>query len=95
MSNSIDMINDAESIPERWVWNFAPFLRMRYRLDKQGSVSLHYVGRSSQPSMNQLQPVADYTNPLNVVQGNPELKPPSATTYAYASRNSRPKARGR
>ena len=75
MSKSIDLINDAKSIPERWVWNFAPFLRMRYRLDNQSSVNLNYMGRSSQPSMNQLQPVADYTNPLNVVQGNPELKP--------------------
>jgi hypothetical protein len=75
MSKSIDLINSAKNIPERWVWNFAPFLRFRYRFDKQSSFNLHYMGRSSQPSMTQLQPVADYSNPLNVVQGNPNLKP--------------------
>ena len=75
MSKSDDLINVEKSIAERWVWNFAPFLRFRYRLDKQSSVNVNYMGRSSQPSMSQLQPVADFSNPLNVVQGNPLLKP--------------------
>ncbi len=75
MSKSDDLINADKSIKERWVWNFAPFLRFRYRMDKQSSVNVNYMGRSSQPSMTQLQPVADYSNPLNVVQGNPNLKP--------------------
>jgi len=75
MSRSRDLINSAKDIPERWVWNYAPFMRFRYKIDKQSSINLHYMGRSSQPSMTQLQPVADYTNPLNVVQGNPNLKP--------------------
>ena len=75
MSKSSNLINGAKSIPERWVWNYAPFLRFRYKFDKQSSINLHYRGRSSQPSMTQLQPVADYSNPLNVVIGNPELKP--------------------
>ncbi len=75
MSKSTDIINSLRNIPERWVWNFAPFVRFRYKIDKQSSVNFHYMGNSSQPSMTQLQPVADYTNPLNVVQGNPNLKP--------------------
>lgn len=75
MSRSKDLINSAKSIPERWVWNYAPFLRFRYRLDKQSSVNVHYMGRSSQPSMTQLQPVEDNSNPLNIVQGNPSLDP--------------------
>lgn len=75
MSKSTDLINSARNIRERWVWNFAPFLRFRYRFDKQSSIVLNYRSRSSQPSMTQLQPVPDYSNPLNVVIGNPELKP--------------------
>lgn len=75
MSKSINLINSDKNIPKRWVWNYAPFLRFRYRLDKQSSVNVNYMGRSSQPSMSQLQPVADYSNPLNVVQGNPNLDP--------------------
>ena len=75
MSKSTNLINGAKSIPERWVWNFAPFARFRYKFDQQSSLNLFYMGRSSQPSMTQLQPVADYSNPLNVVIGNPALKP--------------------
>ncbi|MBD5225691.1 MAG: outer membrane beta-barrel protein [Bacteroidales bacterium] len=75
MSKSINLINSAKNIPERWVWNYAPFLRFRYRMDKQSSINIDYNGRSSEPSMNQLQPVVDNSNPLNIVQGNPNLSP--------------------
>jgi len=75
MSKSENLITDAKSIPTRWVWNYAPFLRYRYKLGKSRSIMLHYMGRSSQPSMTQLQPVADISNPLNIVVGNPNLDP--------------------
>ncbi|MCD8385991.1 MAG: outer membrane beta-barrel protein [Bacteroidales bacterium] len=75
MSKSTDLINSAKNIPERWVWNYAPYLRYRWKMTKTRSMNVDYFGRSSQPSMTQLQPVADYSNPLNVVQGNPDLKP--------------------
>ena len=35
--------------------------------------NLDYRGRSSQPSMSQLQPVADKSDPLRIVVGNPSL----------------------
>lgn len=74
-TKSTNLSNANKSIPERTTWNYAPFLRFRYKFDKSTSVNVDYYGRSSQPSMNQLQPVADYSNPLNVVQGNPDLVP--------------------
>lgn len=74
-SSSTDLINDARSIPTRNVFNFAPYLRYRLKLTKQRSLNMFYSGRSSQPSMTQLQPVADKTDPLNIVIGNPNLKP--------------------
>lgn len=75
MSKSIDLINDARSIPKRTVFNFSPFIRFRYKFSKSRSLNIHYNGRSSQPSIRQLQPVADMSDPLRVVIGNPELKP--------------------
>lgn len=75
MSRSVNLISDAKSIPTRWVWNFAPFLRYRYKMGKSRSLMLNYMGRSSQPSMTQLQPVADKSNPMNIVVGNPNLDP--------------------
>lgn len=80
MSKSTNIINSEKNIPQRWVWNVAPFLRYRYKLGKSRSIFVNYRGRSSQPSMTQLQPVADYSNPLRVVIGNPNLDP-SFTHY--------------
>ena len=75
MSKSDDLINSERDIKERWVWNFAPFLRYRYRMGKSRSINVRYNGRTSQPSMSQLQPVADKSNPMRIVIGNPNLDP--------------------
>jgi len=43
---------------------------------KQGrDVFLRYVTRTREPSMNELQPFTDNSDPLNVYVGNPELEP--------------------
>ena len=74
-SQSIDLINSDRNIPKRTVFNVAPYLRYRYKMGKQRSLRIDYRGYSSQPSMNQLQPVEDRSDPLRIVMGNPELKP--------------------
>ncbi|MDE6652417.1 MAG: outer membrane beta-barrel protein [Paramuribaculum sp.] len=75
MSKSIDLINSERNIPERWVLNFAPFVNYRQRFSKTRSLNIRYNGRSSQPSISQLQPVPDMSNPMNIIYGNPDLKP--------------------
>ena len=75
MSSSTDLINSARNIPSHWVWSVAPFARLRYKFSKTRSLQLDYRMRSSQPSLTQLQPVADESDPLNIVVGNPDLKP--------------------
>lgn len=75
MSKSDNLIDNAKTIPARHTFNIAPYLRFRYRHSKTSSANIRYQGRSSQPSMTQLQPVADVSDPLNVVVGNPNLKP--------------------
>lgn len=74
-SKSVNLLNDAKNIPERWVWNVAPYLRYRWRPSKTHALNVEYRGRSSQPSMTQLQPVEDKSNPLAIVKGNPDLDP--------------------
>ena len=75
MSRSRNLINSDKNIPERWVWNYAPFMRFRYKISKVSSFNANYRGQSSQPTMAQLQPVADESDPLRVIQGNPDLLP--------------------
>lgn len=74
-SGSTDLINDERNIPTRWVWNIAPFARFRYRFSKTKSIRADYRARTSEPSLTQLQPVADVSDPLHITVGNPELKP--------------------
>ena len=75
MSSSTDLINSARNIPTRWVYNVGPFARIRLKFWEKGSLNINYRARTSQPSMSQLQPVADVSDPLNVIEGNPNLKP--------------------
>lgn len=75
MSRSVSLSGNKASIPARWTWNVAPYLRFRYKLSKVSSLNIFYHGRPSQPSIAQMQPVADTSDPMNIVQGNPDLKP--------------------
>lgn len=75
MSSSHDLIDNARDIPTRHTLNIAPYLRYRWKFSKQRTLNLDYRGRSSQPSMSQLQPVADKSDPLRIVVGNPSLDP--------------------
>ena len=75
MSKSKDLINSARDIKERWAWSVAPYARFRYKFTDTRNLNFFYRMRANQPSISQLQPVADESNPLNIVIGNPELKP--------------------
>lgn len=75
MSKSKNLIDETRNIPSRWVWNFAPFMRYRYRINTKSNLSIDYRARTTEPSLSQLQPVEDRSNPLRIVVGNPNLKP--------------------
>lgn len=74
-SASRDLINNARDIPTRWVWNVSPYANIRVKFSNSSSLRANYRARTSQPSISQLQPVPDVSNPLNIKIGNPELKP--------------------
>ncbi len=50
-----------------------PFLRINYDFSTSIGLSLNYRTRLNVPSITQLQPVADNSNPLNIYEGNPAL----------------------
>ena len=59
----------------RSVTNFAPSAQFNYRWTRQHNLRLRYYGNTDQPSVTQLSPVEDVSNPLNITVGNPDLKP--------------------
>lgn len=57
------------------VLNFAPSARLDYRFSDEKFLRLRYRGRTNQPSISQLLPVPDNSNPLQIIQGNDGLQP--------------------
>ena len=59
----------------RKVVNLSPMAQFNYMFDKRTNLRIMYNGRTSQPSMTELQPVADISDPTNITIGNPDLNP--------------------
>lgn len=59
----------------RDVVNYAPMAQFNYRWTRQHNLRLRYFGNTDQPSVTQLSPVVDVSNPLNITYGNPDLNP--------------------
>ena len=57
------------------VVNFSPIARIDYRFTDDKFLRVRYRGRTSSPSINQMMPIKDNSDPLKVVEGNPDLKP--------------------
>lgn len=57
------------------VWNFAPSARFDYNFSDNQFLRMFYWGSTNQPSVNQLMPVPDNSDPLYVSLGNSSLKP--------------------
>ncbi len=55
--------------------NVLPFLSYMYKFSQNSRMSFKYTTSSTQPSLNQLQPIPDNSNPNQVRLGNPYLLP--------------------
>ncbi|WP_183576296.1 outer membrane beta-barrel family protein [Mucilaginibacter sp. X5P1] len=55
--------------------NWAPQANYQYKFSQQQSISINYNGTTTQPTIDQIQPVVNNSDPLNITIGNPNLKP--------------------
>ena len=60
---------------DRNIVNYAPNADFTYRFSKEKNLRFTYRGRTSQPSVTQLDPTEDITNPLHTRSGNVDLLP--------------------
>ena len=70
--NQTDLFRD--TVLKRDYLNFFPKANFVYKFNSQSRFSVNYNGRTEQPSINQISPVADNSNPLIITKGNPALK---------------------
>ncbi len=81
-------LNDVRKNTDREVTfnNFIPQVTFNYTPKQQRRVNFNYVGNTRNPSLQQIQPIIDNIDPLNIVVGNPNLK--QAFTHSFSFRAS-------
>ncbi|MDB5136226.1 MAG: TonB-dependent receptor [Mucilaginibacter sp.] len=69
-------IDEYTDVPlDRNFVNWAPQASYQYRFSQQKSFRVSYNGNTTQPTLDQIQPLRSNVDPLNIILGNPNLKP--------------------
>jgi len=66
------------------VFNYTPSAMFRYNFSNSKRLVLNYRGSTTQPSIQQLQPIQNNTNTQSIPVGNPDLKPEFNNTLRIA-----------
>jgi hypothetical protein len=75
------------NLDNRTFIDWAPEARLQYRFSAQKTLTFSYNGTTTQPTLEQLQPVASNSDPLNVIVGNPGLTPSFTNTFNFNYRS--------
>ena len=78
---------DTDTVASRSVINWSPTANFRWKISDRGQMRFEYRGRTSQPSMTQLLPITDNSDPLNISMGNAELKPSFTQSFNWRYNN--------
>jgi hypothetical protein len=74
-TNFVQQDNRTSISTNRNFTNWFPQSNISYSFTNQRRLNVSYNGNTSQPSLQQIQPVKTNDDPLNVTVGNPSLKP--------------------
>ena len=69
-----EILTTEAQIRQKFV-NFVPRLRWNFDVANSKRLNFNYSTSVNEPSLTQLQPIADNSNPLNIYIGNPDLRP--------------------
>jgi hypothetical protein len=69
-------MNDLKKNTERDVsyTNFTPTINFKFTPKQQRRIEFNYNGTTQNPTLNQIQPLIDNIDPLNITVGNPDLR---------------------
>jgi hypothetical protein len=70
--DQVDLLND--SVFARQYTNLFPRAAFTYKFSSTSRINLRYNGSTNQPTIQQIQPLADNANPLSITVGNPLLR---------------------
>jgi hypothetical protein len=63
-----------DSVITKSFYNLLPNARFQYNFTRFKNLQMDYRASTNQPTVSQLQPVPDISNPLNIKLGNPDLR---------------------
>lgn len=72
-----------DTVAKRNVVNWSPTANFRWKLSQHGNMRFEYRGNTSQPSMSDLLPITDNSDPLHITSGNPYLKPSFTQSFNW------------
>ncbi len=73
--NTFDQLNKTTNLQNKYSFqNIFPTASVRFGGKKNTNYSLNYFGSGNAPTLEQLQPIQDNSNPLYINVGNPNLK---------------------
>lgn len=81
VNRTIRALNSKDTTVKQTFVNLYPTANFNYNFTRNKSLRFRYSGRTSQPGVNQLQDVPDYSNPLQVRTGNPGLRQEFANSF--------------
>jgi Outer membrane protein beta-barrel family len=79
-------LNKATDLNQKYFLPFAN-VQIRYKINRSKFFSLKYDYSNSLPTALQLMPVANLSNPLNTILGNPDLNPTETQTASISFKN--------
>lgn len=79
-NRQLDLLNDSVSHYQYFILN--PRADVRYAVNKNSNLSFNYSAGTQPPSITQLQPAPNNTNPLYITLGNPELRPAFSQNFS-------------
>lgn len=68
------IVGTKDSLISQTFYNILPTARFQYNFTRYKNLQINYNASTNQPSMTQLSPVPDISNPLNIRDGNPDLQ---------------------
>ena len=72
----------ADTTYKRSFINWNPQANYQYRFTQQSSIGVRYYGYNNQPSIDQIQPIRVNNDPLNIILGNPALRPSFTSDFS-------------
>lgn len=70
-----------DTVTTRNITNVTPTANFRWKISKVSQLRLTYRGNTGHPSMTDLLPITDNSDPLNISTGNPGLKPSFSNNF--------------